>query len=236
MIKKKVSIIVILSVLICVGLSILFLDNVNSYTFKEDASYYINGIDYTIGKGSKAKIDSNEKVNLLLGNKSEIQIGSLPAFFSDNKLVSLNKMMYYYPSFDKKFEKYRISSFVEMSYDPENNFVTFSKNASKKQNQKGFLYDGHNTYVFFENMTISFNDKNIKVAPLSYVISEYNNWIQIFDYNSKTYTFENIIGSVTGRTDEYSIDLTYSTINYDGNESLMPCDVDLLRDYLGEAE
>lgn len=235
-IKKRIKIIVLLSVLICIGLSIIFLDNLNSYTFKKDASYYINGMEYEIGKGSKVKIDSNEKATLLLGNKKQLEIGGLPAFFDDNQIVTLNKMIYYYPSFDDKFEKYRIPSFVNVEYNSETDFATFSKNGTRKENQKGFLYDGHNTYVFLENMTIYFNDKKVNVTPLSFAVVEYNNWIQLFDYKTKTYTFENIVGHATGKNSEYSIDLTYSTITYNGNESLMPCNTDLLRDYLGEKE
>lgn len=233
-IKKKFSVIVVLSVLICIGLSIIFLDNINSYTFKKDASYYINGTEYKIGKGSKVKIDSDENVSLMLGNKEQIKANSLPAFFNDDQIVIMNKMIYYYPSFDNKFEKYKLSSFVNVEYNFDTDFVTFSKNNTSKENQNGFLYDGHNTYVFLENMTIYFNDKKINVSPLSYVIVEYNNWVQIFDYKTKVYTFENIIGHATGKSKDYTIDLTYSTINYNGNESLMPCNTDLLRDYLGE--
>lgn len=233
-IKKKFSVVVVLSVLICIGLSIIFLDNINSYTFKKDASYYINGTEYKIGKGSKVKIDSDENVTLMLGNKEQIKANSLPAFFNDDQIVIMNKMIYYYPSFDNKFEKYKLSSFVNVEYNFDTDFVTFSKNNTSKENQNGFLYDGHNTYVFLENMTIYFNDKKINVSPLSYAIVEYNNWVQIFDYKTKVYTFENIIGHATGKSKGYTIDLTYSTINYNGNESLMPCNTDLLRDYLGE--
>lgn len=232
--KKKLSIIAVLCVLICVGLSIIFLSNVNSYKFKEDASYYVNGDKYPVYKGSRAKLNKDKSVTLTLKGNDVLEISGLPAYFDNsNKIVLLNKMTYYKPSFDSKFEKYKLNSFTEIEYDEDTGDITFTNGTKTKTSQTGFLYDGKNSFVFFEDTIIDYNGQKEYVKPLSFIVVERDSWIQIYNKENDKFIFDQLNGFGMARNlnEGYEINMTYGKIFYGQKESIMPSNTEVLRDF-----
>lgn len=51
-----------------------------------------------------------------------------------------------------------------------------------------FLYDGKDTYLFFEPITVTWNKNSVDISPLSYVIVKYNQTINVYDRKKDVYS------------------------------------------------
>ena len=50
-----------------------------------------------------------------------------------------------------------------------------------------FLFDGKDTYIFFEPTEISWDENVIEISPFSYITVKSNRSIELFDRNSESY-------------------------------------------------
>lgn len=63
-----------------------------------------------------------------------------------------------------------------------------------------FMFDGRDTYIFFEQTAISWNDNTIEISPFSYITVKHNRSIEIFDRDAEQYKVLDIdICDVTAR-------------------------------------
>lgn len=57
-----------------------------------------------------------------------------------------------------------------------------------------FLYNGKDTYIFFDNLELYWGDKKLEISPLSYVMTDSNGYIDIYNYKNDEYITEHIQG------------------------------------------
>lgn len=233
--KKLLSIIAVLCVLICIALSIVLLDNVETYKFDNNAYYFVNGIVYDIPQGSLGKVDGDGNISFELKNALEdVEFSTLPAYYvNQNKIVTVDKLTYFYPNYDR-LEKYCINPFTEVEFNYDSKFAKFSKNNQTRQNQYGFLYDGNGTYVFLDEFEIYFGDESYYLPALSYITVVKDSYIQFYDYSTDEFFEYEIDGSVYAVDSQgiYTLNMSYSTVDYSGVESILPASADILRVYL----
>lgn len=234
MIKKKLGIIAVLCVLICAALSVLFLDHVERYKFKQDAIYFVNGMDYGIQEGSVAEINDEGNAIITLPNKQVLDENTIPAYFyGQNKILLLSKLAYYCPSYDAKFSTSKLLPFTQISYNSETLYSTLSRNNDKKQEQSGFLFDGYETFVFLEPMKIKYDNKIINISPLSYMMVNYGNWVQLYDPSTNDYIYDETSDYVfaTNSDQSYSINVATRTITFNGKDTLLISNIEMMKEY-----
>ncbi|MFR5602118.1 MAG: hypothetical protein ACLTKI_07165 [Lachnospiraceae bacterium] len=87
---------------------------------------------------------------------------------------------------------------------------------------RGFLFDGSNTYVFFEEMTISFNGREKTLSPFSYVRAVPGSRVELYDYGTGEFVTEEMTGDVLAVCGDYSLSLSGDTLtNRDGVRELL---------------
>ena len=234
MIKKKLGIIAVLCVLICAGLSVLFLDNVERYKFKQEAIYFSNGMDFGISEGSSAIIDDEGYAIITLKNKQVLDRNTIPAYFvGEDKVLLLSKLAYYCPSYDAKFSASKLLPFTQISFKKDTLYSDISRNNDSKTEQNGFLFDGSETFVFLEHMKIRYDDKLIDVSPLSYMIVNYGNWVQIYNHETNEYIYDETSDYVVATNIEssYSINIATRTVTFKGKDTLLISNISMMKDY-----
>jgi len=65
-----------------------------------------------------------------------------------------------------------------------------SNNGDEVKVSDFFLFDGRDTYVFFEPITINWLNNSLELSPFSYITVKYNQSIQVYDRS--TMKFSNI--------------------------------------------
>lgn len=95
--------------------------------------------------------------------------------------------------------------------------------------EKCFFYDGNNTYFFIDKVTIAINDEKITLSPMSYVILNYQNSLEYYDYEKDSYTIKEINNEKIIITNDYlEVNVTDDYITRFGNDILLATDFDYL--------
>lgn len=191
---SRLLVIVILSVLI---IAIAFLGyslfkSLKTYTFKESAIYYVNGISYDINVGDKVELNTEDEAIIKFQEGMDINVYTLPAYFKDTDSLLVIKPMSIFPKGISSYNRgMRLENFTKLSL--ENNSLTISKKARKTSEQMSFMFDGEDTYVIFDYATLKIGEDEIKLSPLSYIIAIYDSYVLYYDYENDLfvdYTFD----------------------------------------------
>ena len=221
--KWKVEIIILELIAVFALLGVVFLNKVESYNFKSDATYFVDGMDYAIPKGSVAKVDKKTGIiTITRKNDYPLETQGLPAYFDMlPKMVLLEDLAYYKPSYGYASE-YKLSRFTELEID-ENGFVSISLNNQKNTETTGFLHDGENTYVFLEPMTLEFGTHHKSLPAFSYVRVAKGSFVEYYDYDTKEITFESFDGEVKAKDSHnvYTILLECDIVDCGSNQVML---------------
>lgn len=195
-IRWKVEIIVFELVVICALLGVLFVKKVETYDFLDNAIFYQNEIDYIIPKGSRAKTDrKTNEVTIVREDDEELIAQGLPVYFENEQKIALMKDMVYIKPMTGTAIFGKLTFFSEAKI--EDNDVLISKNMNSAYETKGFLFDGVDTYLFFEDVEVIGEQFNFVIPRFSYVIATKNNCIEYLNYNTKENVIINTEESVT---------------------------------------
>src|SRR5690606_39116574 len=96
-----------------------------------------------------------------------------------------------------------------------------------------FLFDGKDTYIFFEPTEISWDENVIEISPFSYITVKSNRSIELFDRNSESYrVLETGVSYVFAKLSKgSSINLSSDIlIRSDGQEQFLFLQPNLLED------
>jgi hypothetical protein len=210
----------VLSLILLIIIFLLFIFNkkIDEITFENHQFYqYLSGIRFDYG--GKLKINHDNEITNLSFKNIKINLDSTPIYFEDIKKVLFPKnMIVVYPVSGGL--QYKIGYYSTI-YNDKNTF--YIRNGSlKKVLSNCFLYDGDNLYFFIEKANITVNNTVYNISPFSYVIVDYNQNIQIFNYEKQEFKIidtqkQEIIVS----TDNYSINSSIDAINYNKKSRLL---------------
>lgn len=86
------------------------------------------------------------------------------------------------------------------------------------------MFDGKDTYLFLEPMTVSVNGRTLQLPALSYVEAVYGGYVMVFNYETKDCFVELSDGSGTAQppSGDYEISLLGDSMTmHDGSRSLL---------------
>lgn len=214
-------------VLIIVVLLVISLKNKITTKIIKEAVYQINNEERT-EFDSAITIDSKENTitEIKKGNK-KINLDSNPIYYkNEDKVIFPTNMAVIFPK--SNVSQYKINYFSTV--EKEGKTVYIRGNKLNYPIQNAFIYDGDNLYFFIEETNVLINDINYTLSPLSYVILNYDNNIQMYDYDKDEITMLEISGSnVTASTDNYKINMSIDAVDYDGGSRLLLKQFDYLK-------
>ena len=222
-IKLKIEIIIALLVIICALLGFAVSEKVETYVFEQDAKYYINGIDYSVSAGDKARIDEEtNKVIIVRNDGTELTSNGLPIYINDEDSILLINDMAYFRNSSIGLSGFKLTYFTKVYSNKNLNSVKLLWQDKAGFEEGGFLFDGDNTYVLLEKAYLQYNDKQIELSPLSHVIATRDGYIEYFDYDKQYHEYEDLNTNVEIRdySDKYRIVADYDFV-YVGSDVFM---------------
>lgn len=222
--KFKIEIIVIELVLIAALLGVLFVKKVESYHFESDATYFADGVDYSIKEGSVAKVDAKTKTILIeRDNDYSLPAQGIPVYFNDVKKVVLMKDSAFLRPVNGNVYVNRLSYFTEISMGA-NNLITIKRDTNEKNEMGGIIFDGNDSYFFLEEMFLEIGNRRMSIPAYSYVLAIRDNYVEYFNYDTKEITIEGIEGTsiyVRDINDSYRINLTTDIISFNSGDVML---------------
>ena len=196
------------------------------YTDTTDDFYqYFDGTKYEY----KSVVTTNKKGEVTEFKPSDdtIELDSRPIYYKNSDKVILPKdMSVVMPTLscaEYLSKGYSVITFKDGLY----NLVT--KNYNNKLNYY-FFYDSNDLYFFIENVVLSYNEKEVKLTPFSYVIyNNRNNSLEYYDKASDTYmSVSDIKGNVKVTSQYYDVVVSDDYIDYYGSEELLTSGISYL--------
>lgn len=134
-------------------------------------------------------IQNDDDVQFKLENGEIIHLDNTPIYYKDTlgKALFAKEMELYIPDSGA----YRLKDFTNIIQENKTTFVKRLNRKNKKTVNNGFLYDGNDLYFFLEKTTVEIGDAKYDLSPLSYVIVNYRDNVEIFDYEKEEYIIIN---------------------------------------------
>ncbi len=186
--KKKVkliisgSLIVLITAFIVTAVFIYF--NSNKLVIKNANLYSIVGGSASWYTGDVTLQPTGEDGVELRSSAITLPLDATPIYYKDQKKILLPKNMeiVQYREDNKMFKLNRYVTIEQVDgvmRIKDNSFETVKTNF--------FLFDGKNTYVFFEDTTITYGNSKVTIPAFSYVTNVYNNKLSVYNYETGEY-------------------------------------------------
>ena len=163
---------------------------------------------------------------LVLEDKRVVHLDSTPIFYKDilGKVLFPTKMEVV---FTDTGVVNRLDSFTNIIQD---SYVMYAKKFNKdntKSLNNAFIYDGNDLYFFLEEMTVTVGEKKYEISPLSYVIVNYRQNVEIYNYDKDEYTIisedelpkDDIIA--TNKNKDYKINMSVDSYSTNSSDHLL---------------
>lgn len=188
-IKWKIEIIITLLIIICALLGLLVNDKVETYEFKESATYFLNGINYSISEGDKVKIEEEQNI-ISRQDGTELVANGLPVYINNaDAILLINDMAYFKPD-GEYLDSYKLTCFSRVEHLNGSGAMEIEWETKKDIIKSGFLFDGKDTYVLIDNCYLEYNGRTIELSPLSYVIVYRSSYIEYYEAGTGKYELE----------------------------------------------
>lgn len=197
--------------------------------------YTVEGTAYRYYAGNKAQMADGTHLSLqadgttwMDGAGVEGSLTSLPIYYEDRQTVVIPSSMVYYESGSSLAQ--RAECFTELNY-LENGAVTAVHGGKETSLSRGFLFDGEDTYIFLEPVTLSFDGYEIDLGIMSYVIADYRNNMMIYNRSDGSMSMEVPDGPATAAAESgnYVLSLYNDSLTlHDGSKVLLFTRPDLL--------
>lgn len=173
---------------------------------------------------TEVTLNNEGDVTKMLYNGEELELVSEPIYFNgQKKVVFPSRMSVVFPYVDGNQKK--INRFTQI--DAEGMQPIVSNIDLKYALTDAFIYDGYDVYFFLEKGTISYGDKEIEITPLSFVRSEYDGILAVYNYENNEMIYEEkVSGNVVANFGGYSINMINDTVEIDGKSILLSKNID----------
>lgn len=126
-------------------------------------------------------------------NGAEVTLAETPLYFGDgistSKILLPRTYAIIQPAISstKRVDNLSLVTFEDGAYN-------ISSESGEREATDFFLYDGRDTYIFFEETTLTIGDTTVTIAPFSYLTAVNNGSLMIFDPRSDACAVYSLIG------------------------------------------
>jgi biopolymer transport protein ExbD len=222
----------IIYVLLCLLIFVIIMvfsikQNINKIEFK-DINFYQYLSSNKFEYNGKVLISIDDKNNTVLNNNQiKVNLDATPIYYAKEKSLFLPKdMSIIFPNNFGLHNKVNHFSSITLK---DNNFYVKNENY-QKQVTDCFLFDGEDLYLFLDKMTFTIGKDTYVIEPFSYIILDYQNSIQIYDYKNDIYRIINLDKNdiIATSSKGYKVNLSIDSISYDKYEQLLLKKIDIL--------
>ncbi len=206
---------------ICLGLVVLIIVYIvqmgsrNVYT-----DLYNYDIGYRFDYPGSSSLLKTEKGVVLENEGREFLLESVPLYYKDQKRVLLPMVMVVCCPVENRFG--RVDCFTELS--KKDNSILIENGNHKVSVDGGFLHDGKDLYLFLEETTIKWSDKQVVLEPFSYAIVIYNQRLELYPSQIEECLLEDtgVCKVMAEMESGYSVNLSTDILyKVDGSEQML---------------
>jgi hypothetical protein len=196
---------------------------------------YFFGVKEEYSGNMEVVNEENQDIKLILENDKTIYLDSTPIYYQNytGKVLFATPMELVLPDTGL----YKLNGFTNII---EENLKMNIKNINGKSMtplSNAFLYDGNDLYFFLEETDIIVGETEYTISPLSYVIVNYKQNIEIYDYEKDEYTIiqddESLANDVLAKNTlrNYTINMSVDSLSSEKREQLLSTNVNILPTY-----
>lgn len=189
-----------------------FFLNDNAYQMSADGFQIVSGEKKEFSKGVKFVYQENGIT--YQGAKDNEYLSSSPLYFNDDKNAILTAQEFVYvEGKSAKMRKTPTFSTIRLNQGIHCNNIRLLG---------GFLFDGNNTYVFLEKMSVKVNGREVHLTPLSTMVVNGNTIYFYYDNQRDQIEMDYIYtDSIIAKCDDYEIDLINDILMIDQEEKVL---------------
>lgn len=179
---------------------------------------------------AKSRISKSEDISIIEKDKELIALDKTPLYFTEDEALMLTSVYSIMQPNLALTNKVGINSIIYL--DDDGRYYVDNTQATVRV-ADFFLFDGKDTYIFFEPTEISWDENVIEISPFSYITVKSNRSIELFDRNSESYrVLETGVSYVFAKLSKgSSINLSSDIlIRSDGQEQFLFLQPNLLED------
>jgi len=233
MYKRKLRIIALIALIVCLGVGVYIWKSVDLYQFPDSGFYPLNGQKYDIAAGTEAKLDEETSVALITLAGEEISCSELCVYMDNSDAVVLTRTMGFFPQPEgDALEYYKLPCFSTIRNDGSN--IVITRNNVEQIASGLFLFNGNNTYITLQPTVLTMGTTKVELSALSYVIACCDQWVQYYDYASDTYQIvylENGTRVDMVYNEDFIIHADLDRVDYYGQENILVSAVDFFSEY-----
>ena len=205
-------------VLLALAAAVFYFIRSQDIQINEDLYQYVSGIRFDYH--GKTTITKNDAGVQLANNKNTVEMDSTPLYCANKDRVFLPVAMLYMNGAQKQLA--RLDYFTEIYIG--GGLVKAQRGKTNLPLDGGFAFDGQDTYLFLEPVTLLIEGEMTEVPPLSYAVVTYNRQIELYLYGKDRYLSAPIdaAGMIATTRSGYRINLNSDIfIHADGVEQLL---------------
>lgn len=136
--------------------------------------------------GDMKIVEKNNDIQMVLENGEVIYLDTTPIYYKDvlGKVLFAKEMELVIPD----VSYYKLSKFTNVIEENKKVYVKKFNKKNKTNVNNGFLFDGNDLYFFLEETTVKIGEMEYELSPFSYVIVNYRNSVEIYNYEKEDYT------------------------------------------------
>ena len=167
-------------------------------------------------------------------NGAEVTLAETPLYFGDGRSTSKILLPRTYAIIQPAISSTkRVDNLSLITY--EDGAYNISSESRERDASDFFLYDGRDTYIFFEDTTLTIGDVTVTISPFSYLTAVNNGSLMLFDPISDACAVYSLIGkeAYALMRDGTKVDLgTNILIKTDGTEQMLFVNPSNLSEYV----
>lgn len=231
----QITIGIVIAIVLCLVTGLILFRSVDRFKFTGPGYYPVDSMTYEIKKGDTADLESGENYATLTLPNGETCAGTENAVYYTDRLAAVLLCPWELVAAPENDEAagYRVNCFTEIEKSGRNVIVTSGEN--KNIAAGALLFNGKDTYIVLQNARLITRDLEMDLPPLSYVIVNRGNWLQVRNHDTDEYKIHEI-----DVTDEVLIELEESGITvyaesdrmmHDGYEDMLISELSFLNEF-----
>ena len=208
------------------------LDNVKI----ESKVYQVAQSEYVYYKYPATARKRNSKSVLIYDDDSEIALSDSPLYFGGDGKTEKIMLSKAYAIVEPSISSTKKVDTLSMIEEVREGTYAVTSEEREREATNFFLYDGGDSYVFFDELTMHVGDNELTVSPYSFVTAKYNGSITIFDPRNSSILTYSLIGkdaSVNLKDGTVLDVVTDLLVKTDGSEKMLVLQPSGLDEFVG---
>lgn len=188
-----------------------------NYTTTEEDSFFQYFAGQKVTYKADLKLNRDKEVVDFTFKDKELELSSMPVYYqSDNADIikvlfpmNMNLVM-----IENNYAQYKVINYATLTWDKANTSYILKTDDYDGNLSNSFFFDGVDLYFFMNEVTLTINDEEIDLGPMSIVKVNPRNSLEYYDYQSDKYVIRDITNeTIIAYNKGFSVNLTEDKVN-----------------------